>query len=189
MSGSAEFAKRAARIAAAITLVLGALLAWQFYLSPALKSASSEAPAPEAHAATAGLSEDAAPVQPSAHEPAAPAPVTDAFSLEEQWGIEVQSISLSAGGFMFDFRYRVVDPDKAVPLFKRSTKPVLVDEASGARFAVPAPPKVGALRASQAPEAGRIYFILFANPGRYVKAGSKVTLEIGECRIEHLTVE
>ena len=189
MYGSAEFVKRTARIAAAIVLVLGALLAWQFYVSPALESESSEAHVPEAHAATESLPEDAAPVHAPAAGPAVPAAAAHALPLKEQWGIEVQSISLSAGGFMFDFRYRVVDPDKAVPLFQRSTKPVLVDEASGARFAVPAPPKVGALRASQAPEAGRTYFILFANPGRYVKAGSKVTLEIGECRIEHLTVE
>lgn len=189
MSGSAEFAKRAARTAAAVILVLGALLAWQFYLSPALKSANKKAPAPEAHAATEILPQDADPVPAATDGPAVPAPVAIALPLEEQWGIEVKSISLSAGGFMFDFRYRVVDPEKALPLFKRSTKPVLIDEASGARFAVPAPPKVGALRASQAPEAGRTYFILFANPGRYVKAGSKVTLEIGECRIEHLTVE
>ncbi|RMG84918.1 MAG: hypothetical protein D6708_16425, partial [Candidatus Dadabacteria bacterium] len=36
--------------------------------------------------------------------------------VREKWGIEVVGVMLSAGGYMLDFRYRVVDPEKAKPL-------------------------------------------------------------------------
>lgn len=111
---------------------------------------------------------------------------------EERWGVRIEGIRLSAAGNMLDFRYRVIDPDKASPLVDRTVKPYLLDQASGARLMVPSSPKVGPLRQTSAdgkPLAGRTYFILFANPGKYVKAGNKVTVVIGDFRAEDLTVE
>lgn len=93
---------------------------------------------------------------------------------------------------MLDFRYRVVDPDKAVPILDFKVKPYLVDHKSGAKFAVPNPPKVGSLRQttrSGKPVANRVYCVLFANPGRLIEAGNKVTVVIGDFRAENLTVE
>lgn len=110
-------------------------------------------------------------------------------AMEEQWGIKLLPIRLSAEGYMLDFRYRVLDPEKAMPLFDRKIKPYLVDEASGAVLAVPEPPKVGALRNTRKPQQDRNYFILFANPGRYVQKGKRVTLVIGDFKAEHLVVE
>lgn len=105
-------------------------------------------------------------------------------------GIEVEGIRLSAAGYMLDFRYRVLDPVKAAPLLDRKIQPYLLDEASGARLAVPDAPKVGRLRTTSRNKVipGRNYYILFANPGRYLQAGSKVTLVAGDARISDLTV-
>ena len=105
-------------------------------------------------------------------------------------GIEVEGIRLSAAGYMLDFRYRVLDPVKAAPLLDRKIQLYLLDEASGARLAVPSAPKVGSLRTSSRSKIipGRNYYILFANPGRYLQAGSKVTLVAGDAEINHLTV-
>lgn len=105
-------------------------------------------------------------------------------------GIEVDGIRLSAAGYMLDFRYRVLDPDKAAPLLDRRIQPYLVD-ASGAKLAVPGAPKVGSLRTTSRNKLipGRSYYILFANPGRYLRAGSKVTLVAGDARINDLTVD
>jgi len=108
---------------------------------------------------------------------------------EREWGVRVLQIRLSAEGYMLDFRYRVLDAGKAAPLFSREVKPYLIDEISGAMFLVPEPPKVGALRTTRPPQAGKNYFILFANPGQYIKKGSKVTVIIGDFRAEHLVVE
>jgi len=105
-------------------------------------------------------------------------------------GIEVEGIRLSAAGYMLDFRYRVLDPVKAAPLLDRKIQIYLLDEASGARLAVPSAPKVGSLRTTSRSKIipGRNYYILFANPGRYLQAGSKVTLVAGDAEINHLTV-
>jgi len=113
-------------------------------------------------------------------------------TIEETWGIEIQGIRYSAAGYMLDFRYKVMDPEKAVYLLDRRYKPYLVDQKSGARFIVPAPAKVGPLRQSLdtgKPITGRTYFVMFANPGQYVKPGSMVTVVIGEFKAEDLKVE
>ncbi|MEW6569797.1 MAG: hypothetical protein AB1390_01280 [Nitrospirota bacterium] len=119
--------------------------------------------------------------------PAEPSEI-DLAKIENEWGIQIDGIRLSAGGYMLDFRYRVIDPEKAQPIFDRKEKPYLIDQASGAKFMVPSPPKVGPLRTSNPPQADRTYFILFANPGKYVKQGNKVTVVIGDFRAEDLTV-
>lgn len=108
----------------------------------------------------------------------------------EKLGIEVVGLTSSATGYMLDFRYRILDADKAQPLMDPQIKPILIHEKTGAQFSVPNPPKVGALRQrSPEPQANRVFFILFANPGRYVKHGDEVTIVFNDYRIEHLVVE
>ena len=110
--------------------------------------------------------------------------------MEEQWGVEVQSLRLTAGGYMLDFRYKVTDAEAAKPLFSRKVKPYLIDHASGGKFLVPDSPKVGALRQStRDPVAGKQYFVFFANPGKFLKPGSRVTVVVGEFKAENLIVE
>jgi len=108
--------------------------------------------------------------------------------VEQRWGIRLLGIRLSAAGYMMDFRYYITDPLKAAPLFTRGLQPVLEDESSGAKFIVPAPPKTGPLRSTNTPQAGRTYFMFFANPAKYVKPGRLVTIAIGDFRAEHLRV-
>lgn len=122
-------------------------------------------------------------------ESASVAPVQE---FEQSWGIKIEGMRLSAGGYMLDFRYRILDPDKASPLVDPKKKPFLTDQLTGAKFVVPAPAKVGSLRATAnngKPVAGRTYFVIFSNPGMFVKAGNRVTVEIGDFRAENLVVE
>jgi len=109
-------------------------------------------------------------------------------SLKEQWGIELTSIRMTAVGRMVDFRYRVLDKEKAAPLFKRQTKPYLIHQASGMVLAVPNTAKIGALRNSNMPQQGRIYWMFFGNKG-VVKSGDKVSVVIGDFKAENLVVE
>lgn len=109
--------------------------------------------------------------------------------IEKQWGIRILGIRRSAADYMLDFRYRVIDAEKAKPLFNRRTQPYLIDQASGAKLVVYSSPKTGPLRSSNVPQAGRNYFIFFANPAKYVKAGNLVTVVIGDFKAENLTVE
>jgi hypothetical protein len=111
-------------------------------------------------------------------------------SLEQKWGIQVASLHLSANGYMVDFRYKVMDSQKAAALGDPKAKPYLLDQATGAKLVVPRSPKVGPLRQSaENLTAGKVYFALFSNPGKVVKTGSKVTVAIGDFKAENLVVE
>ena len=104
--------------------------------------------------------------------------------------MRVESLRLSAQGHILDFRYRVLDPDKAAALTDRAQTAYLINEATGERHKVPKMPKMGTLRSTAVrPEAGRIYVILFANPGASIQSGDRVAVEIGAFRAEHLVVE
>ena len=125
-----------------------------------------------------------------------PKPVIEAAvdkQLMDQWGIELLGVRWSAAGYMLDFRYRVVDPEKAAPILLRSVQPYIVVEKSGVKLAVPFSEKVGSLRQSvrtaNQVKKNRIYFSMFANPGRHVKVGDKVTVVIGEFNVKHLAVQ
>jgi len=114
----------------------------------------------------------------------------DAAGIREKLGIKPVAIRLTAAGSMIDFRYSVVDPQKSLPLFDRKIKTYLVNQSNGDKFAVPTDTKIGPLRSSsREPEAGREYFIFFVNPGKLLKRGNKVTVVVGDMKIENLTLE
>jgi hypothetical protein len=139
-----------------------------------------------AHVLSATPAEENTP--PPKESPAATEP--SAESLEQKWGIKVSSVFLSAGGNMVDFRYRVLDPTKAALLSNPEIKPQLTQQASGAKLSVPNTPKVGPLRqTTRQPVAGKIYFMLFANTRHQVKSGDKVTITMGDFKLENLTVD
>jgi hypothetical protein len=109
--------------------------------------------------------------------------------LKRHWGVEVMDVRETAAGFMLEFRYKVLDARKAKPLFERQTKPVLTHVESGKKLIVPVPGKTGALRNSNPPLAGRIYWMFFSNAGNLVKPGDHVSVEIGEFRADGLIVQ
>lgn len=109
--------------------------------------------------------------------------------IEEKLGICIEGVRRSAAGYMLDLRYKVVDSGKAAPLLDRKVHPYLLEQASGAKLFVPSSAKIGPLRQTTGkPVSGQTFFALFANPGRYVGAGQKLTLVVGDQRVENLTV-
>ena len=157
-----------------IQLVVGTLM---------LAGALGGAPAAVAQTAT---TVEISPTAPAVN--ATPIDVSDAKAIVRKWGITIESLRLTASGYMLDFRYRVIDARKAKPLFERKVKPVLKDEATGAIMAVPVPPKTGALRNSYDPKPGRSYFMFFGNPAHFIKAGNKVTVIIGAFSVSGIQV-
>ena len=109
--------------------------------------------------------------------------------MKRQWGVEVLFVRQTSAGYMLEFRYKVLDPDKAIPLFERQTKPVLTHVESGARMIVPTPAKTGALRNSNTPLVDHTYWMFFANPGKLVDVGDLVDIEIGDFLVEGLVVK
>ena len=108
--------------------------------------------------------------------------------LSEKWGIELVAMRSTAAGHMVDFRYRVLDAEKAAPLFKRQTKPYLIHQTSGKVLAVPNTAKLGSLRNSNTPQNGRTYWMFFGNHHRLVQSGDKVTVAIGDFRAADIEV-
>ena len=130
---------------------------------------------------------------PTAPKVVIPSPVDpeQAEKLAEQWGVKLISLNLTSAGFMMDFRFRVLDADKALSLFDHRIKPYVVAERSSIKLPVPMAAKVGAMRPTNRGKnikADKNYYMIFANPDRHVKRGEKVTVIIGDFKVEHLTV-
>lgn len=115
-------------------------------------------------------------------------PLTDLSAIEKKWGVQIISLRQTAAGQMLDFRYRVVDAEKAAPLFDRKIQPYVHDKVSGKSLSVPNMAKIGAMRTSSMPQSGRTYWMFFGNPG-VVKPGGKVSVVIGAFRAEDILVQ
>jgi hypothetical protein len=113
----------------------------------------------------------------------------NAALVKRNWGVDIVGVKPVSSGYMLGFRYRIVDAEKARLLNERKKKAYLVDEASGTVLAVPAMENIGELRSSTTPQTDRVYFMIFGNPGKLVKPGSKVTVVAGDFRIQGLVVE
>lgn len=112
------------------------------------------------------------------------------LAVEQQYGISLIGVRLTAAGHMLDFRYRVVDPAKAGRLIRPRMGLMLVDQTTKAEMPVPVMEKVGALQQTRSHLfADRTYSVLFANRGGIVKAGSKVSVQFGELTLTDLVVE
>lgn len=108
---------------------------------------------------------------------------------KRNWGIEVVGVKPVSSGYMLDFRYRIVDPLKAAVLHDQKSKAYLRDDATGTMLAVPAMENIGELRTGATPEVGRTYFMIFGNPGKLVKPGSRVSILVGNLHIDDLIVD
>jgi hypothetical protein len=109
--------------------------------------------------------------------------------MKRTWGVELLFVRETSANYMLEFRYKVLDADKAKPLFERQTKPVLTHVRTGAKLIVPTPAKTGALRNSNPPKTGKVYWMFFANPGQLVKPGDQVNIDIGDFHANGLVVQ
>jgi hypothetical protein len=113
-----------------------------------------------------------------------------AAALQREWGIQAVGIHRSVAGAMLDFRYRVLDPEKASAMAYQEDVSYLIDEATGDRLNLPPIPKSGPLRETALNlEPGRQYSILIPNPAGRLKAGDRVTVVIGDFRASNLAID
>jgi hypothetical protein len=108
---------------------------------------------------------------------------------KRNWGVEIIGVKPVSSGTMLSFKYRVLDPEKAKLLNDRQTRAFLRDEATGNVLSVPAMENVGELRTGAAPVADRTYFMIFGNPGKLVKSGSRVSVVAGALHVDGLIVD
>ncbi len=157
-------------------LLLAGVLAGSIFVS----SAAGQASGPAEKVAAA-----ATPVHYSAHRFAKRA--TLYYNLV--WGVDAPSVKAVEAGEMIRFSYTVLDPVKAQVLNDKKIEPELYDLRAGVKLVVPAMEKVGKLRQTSAPIAGRSYWMAFSNKGRLVKKGDHVIVVIGQFRADGLVVD
>jgi hypothetical protein len=72
---------------------------------------------------------------------------------------------------------------------QKQINPYLIDQGTGQKLSV-ARTRLGPMRQTAIrPVAGRNYAILFGNTNKVVKVGSKITVVIGDFKVENLVVE
>jgi hypothetical protein len=124
------------------------------------------------------------------HRASQPENEPSAQRLADEWGVEVLGIRRTSAGYMLDFRYRVLDAQKAAPILDRRIVPYIKVAGTGTRLLVPQAPKLGSMRqTSFAVKENRNYFIVFANPSQIVDAGDQVSVVVGEFNSGKITVE
>jgi hypothetical protein len=174
-------------------VLLAGILASSFVVSPTIcQQTPQDAPPAQAPA-------QAEKPKPPAAKPKSPAaPVhyhPDRFAgragkhYELVWGVDSLSLKYAESGEVIRFSYRVLDPQKAAMLNDKKLEPSLIDPGAGVKLVVPSLEKVGQLRQSATPEAGKSYWMAFSNKGRKVKRGDRVTIVIGRFEAEGLVVD
>jgi hypothetical protein len=108
---------------------------------------------------------------------------------ELNWGIDSISVKLVESGELVRFSYRVLDADKARVLNEKENVASLIDPKAGVSLVVPTLEKVGQLRQSAPPAAGRVYWMAFSNKGRRVARGDRVDVVIGQFKASNLVVD
>jgi hypothetical protein len=98
-------------------------------------------------------------------------------------------VKAAESGELIRFTYHVVDPVKSKILNDKKFEPALIFPEGHVKLVIPSLEKVGQLRQSSTPEAGKSYWMAFSNPGRTVKRGDRVDIVIGQFRAEGLIVE
>ena len=140
----------------------------------------------------------------------APAPVkppvpTRPGTLEGEWGIRVASVGLAMAGGAVDFRYTVVDEERALLLAQGMASAYVIDQATGTKISMTPPTTGGASsahsRARMARQgggfppspnrlaAGRTNSLLLPNPAGILKSGSFVTVVVGDIQTQNVLVE
>jgi hypothetical protein len=106
-----------------------------------------------------------------------------------RWGVDSLGVKMVESGQMIRFSYRIIDPEKAKEVNDKKQTPALVDERARVSLVVPQMEKVGQLRQSSTPEAGKSYWMVFSNKGNFVKRGDRVSVIIGKFRVDNLLVQ
>ncbi len=105
------------------------------------------------------------------------------------WGVDSFAVKSVESGELIRFTYRVVDGELAKALNDKKNEAYLISPKSRVKLVVPSLEKVGQLRQSSTPVEGNTYWMAFSNPGRPIKPGDRVDIEIGQFHVQGLLVQ
>jgi hypothetical protein len=117
--------------------------------------------------------------------PAQPAHFAAMPELEERYGVRVTLIGVTAAGGMVDFRFKVLDQEKARVLTKEhDLMPVLSVQNTDTRLAMP-----GGGMHSMTLQNGKVYYLLFGNSKGTVKPGTPISVAFGEMQLKPIPAQ
>ena len=103
-------------------------------------------------------------------------------AIEARWGVRVTQIGVTADGGLVDFRFVVLNADKALDMMLNvNNLPVLVDEDSGTTITSTVP-----MGDDHNLHVGQTYFLLYRNAVGAIRPGSQVTAKFGNLKLEHV---
>jgi hypothetical protein len=114
------------------------------------------------------------------------------IDLEKDWGVQPVMLRVSAGGYMIEFRYKILDTEKAQIFTSKSEKdfPFLLSMKSRVRLGVPFGTTVGYLKSNRKfLKQGKNYITMFSNINRHMLPGDQVKIQISDQVSEVLTIE
>lgn len=105
-------------------------------------------------------------------------------AIEDRYGIRITMLAVTAGGGVVDFRFRVIDPEKANNYMHGpyNALPVLIVEKDGTRIE----PRPHTHHVDY--QFGRTYYTLYRNPGGAVESGTSVTVVLGDLLLNNVVV-
>jgi hypothetical protein len=106
-------------------------------------------------------------------------------ALEQQAGLRVTLVAVTAAGGMVDFRFKVVDAEKAVKTLQDGKILPHLTVAGTPTSLQPAPETLQDLKL----ENGQVYYILYSNTGNLVKPGTPVSVLIDDWQLEPIVAK
>jgi hypothetical protein len=117
--------------------------------------------------------------------PAQPVRFAAMQELEERYGVRITLIGVTAAGGMVDFRFKVLDQEKARVLTKEhDLMPVLSVQNTDTRLAMP-----GGGMHSMTLQNGKVYYLLFGNSKGTVKPGTPISVAFGEMQLKPILAQ
>jgi hypothetical protein len=112
------------------------------------------------------------------------------IDLEKDWGIQPVFLRITGGGYMIEFRYKVVDTQKALVLSANKVFPSMLSMKSKAKLAVPYSSTVGYMKSNRKfLKLNRNYIVFFANENRHMLPGDQVKIQVGDEVTAPLTID
>ena len=122
-----------------------------------------------------------------APQPVATEPALQSISqqtLEEDYGVRIALLGVTAAGGLLDLRFKVVDVDKSAQLLGTQQLRLAIVAADGTAIETPS-----GTRQSFDLQRDMVYFVQFPNPGHVVYAGDPVSLILGDVRVEGVVAQ
>jgi hypothetical protein len=111
-------------------------------------------------------------------------PVVSADDLVQRSGVKITVVAVTGDGGLVDLRFKVIDPERANALHDPRTPPAVVDEESGLVVH-----ELFMDHSHSGPyKAGVTYYLVFNNPGNWLRHGSTVSVLLGDAQVRHVPV-